>query len=101
MEKLNAQTAKKIAEAALRGLNDKHHLKIVEEKTQERVFGYVFSYVPERYLKTKDPDDLIPGNGPLVVDRSDLKAHFLSTATDPETALKKYEAEWLSKNRKK
>ncbi|MFN7728136.1 MAG: hypothetical protein ACK5P7_03155 [Bdellovibrio sp.] len=58
MEKLDKKTATKIAEAYLSKDRNKHNFKIIEDRTREFSFGYAFFYVPEKYIETKNINDL-------------------------------------------
>jgi hypothetical protein len=93
---LNKQDAQAIAAKALHDLNPGADFVILEGKTVERDFGWVFLYSPRRYLETKDPGDLVPGTGPLVVLRRDGSTRFLSTSVPPIVAVKEFEKHWHS-----
>jgi hypothetical protein len=97
MRALDLATAQKIAQAALEASKPQFPMKIISEHTKEYKFGFAFSYSPVRYLSSKNPDYLVPGLGPLIVDRGDHRAYFLSTARPPQQAINEYEAQWLLK----
>jgi hypothetical protein len=67
---------------------------ILEDLTEEKDFGWVFFASPRRYLETKEPRFLIPGLGPLVVERTSGQTHFLATSVAPERAVEEYERRW-------
>lgn len=91
-EPLSIQDAQKIAEKYLR--DDLREMTIRSEMTREFEFGFVFYYAPKKFLETKDPMYLVPGNGPLVIDRRDRKAHPLTTSTDSDQAIEEYRKKW-------
>lgn len=74
---------------------------IEEEKTQAREFGWVFFYTPRAYLKSRDPGDLVPGNGPLAVERAGGAATFLSAGVPPEVAIEQFEKDWRKRSPRK
>ncbi len=51
----------------------------------------LFHYTTKRFLETGDRNALVPGIGPLVVERDSGKATFLSTSVHPTVALTEYE----------
>jgi hypothetical protein len=67
---------------------------IDEAKTLQKEFGWVFFYSPRAYLKSHDPKDLVPGSGPLVVERAGGATTYLSSSVPPEQALEEFEKEW-------
>lgn len=93
-EPLSLQEAQAIAEKYLGG--DRHEMTVQPELTQEFEFGFVFYYVPKKFIETRNPRDLIPGISPLVVDRRDRKAHPLSSELDGERAIEAYKENWHS-----
>jgi hypothetical protein len=74
---------------------------ILEDKTIERPFGWVFFYNSRQYLQTSDPSHQLLGNGPLVVNRADGSTEALTTSMPPERAIQIYEEHWLEKHPKK
>jgi hypothetical protein len=93
---LNKQDAQAIAEKVLHGFKPSADFVIVEGDTLERDFGWVFFYSTRRYLETKDPNELVPGAGPLVVLRKDGSTRFLSTSVPPKVAVEVFEKNWRS-----
>jgi hypothetical protein len=67
---------------------------INEDKIAENPYGWVFFYSPRRYLQTHSPGDLIPGDGPLVVERADGRTEFLTTSVPPAVAVAEFERRW-------
>jgi hypothetical protein len=86
--------ALRLARAAVAEFSDQHRFVIVEDRTVERPFGWVFFYLPERYLRTRDPGDLVPGVAPFVVHRSDGSIAELPSSLPPERAIELYEQRW-------
>ena len=60
--------------------------------TVEKPYGWIFFYTSKEWLETGGRTGLIAGNGPVVVEREDGSLHPLTTAFDPETAIRQYEA---------
>lgn len=83
--------ATQIAEQALAALAPAHRFVIVPEQTLERDFGWVFFYVPQRFAQSRDPRDLVPGNGPLVVYRANGRTEYLPSAVPPQAAISELE----------
>jgi hypothetical protein len=64
---------------------------ILDDKTIERAFGWVFFYQSREYLDTGDLGFRMLGNAPLIVDRSDGSIHVTGTAEPIEHYIKEYE----------
>jgi hypothetical protein len=75
--------------------------EVEEAKTQAREFGWVFFYAPRAYLKSHDPRDLVPGDGPLAVERAGGAATFLSAGVPPEVAIEQFEKDWRKRGARK
>ncbi len=86
--------AHKIAETAIATISREHHFVILEDKTLEKRFGWVFFYTTAEYVKTGNIKDVIPGNGPLVVKKTG-SSEFLSSSFPPEKAIEMYEKHWM------
>ena len=69
-------------------------LVIQEDAIVEREFGWVFLSNSRAFLETGDLNKAVPGVGPLVVDREDGSARFLSTSGAPEATINAYEILW-------
>jgi len=67
---------------------------IHEDRTLEKEFGWVFFYSPKAFLETKDPRKLVPGAGPLVVERLGGATQYLTTSVPPDRAVKEFERRW-------
>lgn len=93
---ITKQQATEIARKTIADLKSGTEFVILEDKTVEKDFGWVFIYTPKKFMETKDRKYLVPGNGPLVVNRSDGSTRFLSTAAPPAKAIEEYERTWRS-----
>lgn len=95
------ERALEIGRKAIADLKLKNEIVIQEEKTIERDFGWVFFATSKKYLETGDPGYLVPGIGPLAVDRADGSAQFLGTSVYPEEAIAEYERLWRENKKTK
>ena len=93
---LTKQEAQAIAAKLVHDSRPDAEYVILTEETMERDFGWVFFYVPRRYLDTKIPNYLIPGAGPLVVLRKDGATRYLPTSVPPIPAVAEFERRWRS-----
>lgn len=91
---MTKQQAKEIAVKAISNLKPGTEFVVLDDKTVEKDFGWVFFYSPTKYLETKDPKYLTPGNSPIIVDRADGATHFLPTSVPPPRAIEIYEQHW-------
>jgi Immunity protein 35 len=66
---------------------------IDDELTLERDYGWLFVYNRAAYVRTKDPQQSLVGNGPVLVRREDGAVIRFSSALDNEEALAAYEAD--------
>lgn len=96
---ITREEASATAPKAIAGLRASAELVILEDKTLERDFGWVFFYTAKRYLETKDRKHLVPGNGPLVVEK-DGATHFLSGSAPPQQAIEEFEKRWRARPRR-
>lgn len=88
------EEARQIAQTALEESDPEGRMVMQEEKSQERSFGWVFSYTTRKFLETGNFNHTIPGVGPLVVFRHDGSVEFLTTSLPPERLLKDIEERW-------
>ncbi|MCX7428310.1 MAG: YrhB domain-containing protein [Planctomycetia bacterium] len=95
---LTKQQALEIAKKTLAELPNGDEYVIQEADTVERPFGWVFFYNTRKYIETKDPGYIRPGNGPLVVERSGGATTFLTTSVPPHTAIAEFEKLWLQRH---
>ncbi|MHB8501933.1 MAG: YrhB domain-containing protein [Candidatus Acidiferrales bacterium] len=100
-ENITQSRALEIARKAIEDLKASQPLVILDNKTQSKDFGWVFFYTSKKFLETHDKKYLVPGNGPLVIDRSDGSPHFLSSSLPPNRAIEEYEKNWRKSHEKK
>jgi hypothetical protein len=93
-EPITKERALQIARKALSELKPGTEFVILEDKTVEKEFGWVFLYSTKKYLETGDPKTLVPGTGPLVVERLGGGRQFLATSVPPPKAIEEYERRW-------
>ena len=99
MKTINRQEAMRIALEAMAETDEAgHDFSIVEDRTEEYEFGWVFRFLPRRFLETGDIEDLVPGTGPVIVDREGTVT-FVSTASRPEVEIEKYLEAWRTRRR--
>ena len=91
---ITKEQAAEVARKLVANLKPGTEFVILDDKTVEKDFGWVFFYTTKRYVETKDRKYLLPGNAPLVVDRKDGSTHFLSTSAPPARAIDEYEKVW-------
>lgn len=96
---ITSDRALEIAKRTLLEITDQHDFVIQEDRTVERPFGWVFFYVPRKYLASRDVRDLVPGNAPLVVHRRDGSVAHLATSIPPARAIEIYEKRWEDSQR--
>jgi hypothetical protein len=65
-------------------------LVLLDERTMERDFGWIFFYNSKSYLETGEIRHTLAGNTPIVVTRADGKAHLTGTALPVERYLEKF-----------
>jgi hypothetical protein len=70
---------------------------IIDEYTQEEIFGWVFTWLSQEYYQTDDIRLAIPGICPMIVDRFDGSVHPTGTANSG-AAIRKYRSEWVKKH---
>lgn len=83
------ERAREIARKTVADLSPDAHFVVLEAKTIEKPFGWVFFYEPQ--AAASDPNAMVPGAGPLVVHRADGSTTFLSTSVPPAEAIAEYE----------
>ena len=91
---LTLATATDHARQAVADLHSKHDFILQEDQTQTREFGWVFYYNTRAYLKSHNPNDMVPGVGPLIVEKATGKVTFVSTSAPPKIAVEAWEQEW-------
>ncbi|HXN50546.1 MAG TPA: YrhB domain-containing protein [Candidatus Acidoferrum sp.] len=98
-ETLSKERATEIARKTIDDLKATNPLVILEDKTLEKDFGWVFFYTTKKYQETRDKKYLMPGNSPLIVDRFDGSTHFLPSSLPPGRAVEEYQKAWRSKQK--
>ena len=88
---ITKEQALAIARKRLAGMGGEHELVVLEDKIVERDFGWVFLCTSQAFLETGDPDNAIPGIGPLVVLKDDGATEFLSTSSSPDVVIDNFE----------
>jgi hypothetical protein len=69
-------------------------LRIVDEQTIEKSFGWVFFYNSKDYLETGDFRSMLVGNAPLIVDKNDGSLHETGTAKPVSDYISDYEEKY-------
>jgi hypothetical protein len=88
---ITPQRALAIARESIAHLAPGIELVVLENETVEKDYGWVFRFTTRRYLETKDPGALVPGTGPLIVEREGGATAFLASSVCPERAIEEYE----------
>ena len=86
------EQALEIARKKLAETKPEASFEVLEKKTVEKPFGWVFFYRPQ--AAATDPKAVVPGAGPLVVHRADGTTTFLSSSVPPRIAIEEYEKVW-------
>lgn len=66
-------------------------LVLLEERTLEKPYGWVFFFNTKRFAETRDLVHALGGNGPVVVERETGRISPLGSARPPETEIAEYE----------
>jgi hypothetical protein len=93
MDTITLEQAQRVARQRLDEVAPQHQFVIMGEKTKQFSFGWVFYFAPKKFFETRSPSDLVPGYGPLVVDK-DRTAQFLPSSIPPEVAIENHRREW-------
>jgi hypothetical protein len=88
----NMQEARGLAESHLAKLpmSPPTELVILDERTIETNFGWVFFWNSKKYQETREFRYALAGNAPLIVDRRDGSVHETSTAQPIEDIIENY-----------
>ena len=78
---------------------EKSPVKIWEEKTTEKEFGWVFYPETKAFLETKDKMKRAPGISPILVNKFDSTCEIAPSSVKFETFLADFEAKFLKKNK--
>ena len=97
---LSRDKALEIAVKKVADLPRSNECIIVEEDTIEKPFGWVFFYTTKKFVETKDKKFIRPGNGPIVVERSNGKVTHLPSSIPPKRAIEEFERRWKSDAKK-
>jgi len=100
-EPISKPRAFEVARKALSELKPGTEFVILDDKVVEKDFGWVFLYTTRAYLETQDPRTLVPGAGPLVVERQGGGTRFLSTSVPPAKAIEEFEKTWREQQGRK
>jgi hypothetical protein len=88
---ITKERALEIARQRLAETKPEAAFEVLEKKTVEKPFGWVFFYQPR--AAAADRGAVVPGAGPLVVHR-DGSTTFLSSSVPPRVAIEEYEKAW-------
>ena len=88
---ITLKQAKQIAISELSKKPIEHHFVLDSTKIIETTYGWIFFYVPEKFLKTKNFMDLVPGNAPFIVNKNDGSLKYFGTVQHYSVYLKQYE----------
>jgi hypothetical protein len=66
-------------------------IQVLQAETIGKEYGWIFFYQSKKYLDTGAIEDLLAGNGPVLVERSGRVVQ-LPTAISLEESLKRYES---------
>ena len=86
---INKRTAEEIVLKRL-NVNVTAASPIVITKVIDEEYGWVFLYASKKYLETNDPQYLLAGGGPAVVEKEDGAIYFLGTHQRPELLIQEY-----------
>lgn len=92
--------AKQLAEAYLDAGARPYYLKmydtelvIIDDLTITKDWGWVFQWNTKEFAQSRDDDEGIIGNGPIVVLKTDNSIHQLRTSDSVEVEVKRFERE--------
>ncbi len=92
-EAITREQAVAIARRVVAGIEGPERV-LEDGRTVEKPYGWVFFYASRKYLESRHPGDLIPGDGPLVVERAGGRTQFLPTSVPPAAAMTEFERRW-------
>jgi Immunity protein 35 len=64
---------------------------IMDDKTIEKKWGWIFFYQGKRWIDTNDRRYKILGLYPLVIEKNDGSLHYLNVGTSIEECIREYE----------
>jgi len=91
MNKLEAQS---LVESELEKTKDQFDpidCAVLEDKTIEKSWGWVFFYQSKSFIETGDFREMLGGNAPIIVNRDTSELTYTGTAQDVEFYIKEYE----------
>jgi len=91
MNKLEAQS---LVESELEKTKDRFDpidCAVLEDKTIEKPWGWVFFYQSKSFIETGDFREMLGGNAPIIVNRDTSELTYTGTAQDVEFYIKEYE----------
>lgn len=71
---------------------------VVENRTIEKDFGWVFFYNSKKYLETGASRFRLAGNGPVIVNRQTSNIEFYGSNRPPEEIIRDYERKLAKEN---
>ena len=92
---MNRQEAQSLVEIELSKLKSQdvpHDCVVLESKTIERAWGWVFFYQSKEYLNSGKFEHMLAGNAPLLVNRNTGNITHTGTAHNIEHYIKEYES---------
>lgn len=101
MQKLTHEQARELVEYELVAASgdsshDHDKLIILDEKTIERPWGWVFFYDSLQHQESGDIKYLLIGNAPYLVNRNDGSIHSTGTSSPIENYIAEYESQLAS-----
>ena len=63
---------------------------ILEDKTIEGAFGWVFFYESKNYIESRDYADMLMGNAPIIINKKSGEVHITGTAEPIEVYIEHY-----------
>jgi hypothetical protein len=88
---ITLEDARELALATLRTFKSSEELVLLEARTIEKPYGWVFFYQSRRFVETGDVLHALGGNGPLVIERDSGRITVLGTARGVEEELRVFE----------
>ena len=90
---LDLSTAQKLVEQEINRSYtiEDDELVVLQEDTIEKESGWIFFYTSRRFIETRDPNYLLAGNAPIVVNRRNGKLTSLGTSGPLEDCVRAYE----------
>jgi len=72
-------------------------LALMNDRTREEEFGWVFFYQTREYLENRNPLAMLAGNAPIIVDRRDGSVHETGTALPVDEYVNAFRREWRAR----